>query len=236
MIPFPSKLIKGQFLKRYRRFFVDVRLEDGSIVTAHCPNTGSMKSCFVEGCDVYLSRSDDPKRKLPFTLELSSPTSDLSHLVGVNTMMPNRVVGQWLEGGGFARQFSAREVRREVPFGKSTRFDFLLENDGGEKCFLEVKNTTFMPDESVAFPDAVTERGQKHLDELIHAVEQGHGGALVFFVNRTHGEFFRPAAEIDRIYAEKLQSAVHQGVKILALRARLTLDGIGVSEEVRLKL
>ena len=230
LISFQSPLVKGVFVKRHKRFFVDVRLGDGKIITAHCPNTGSMKTCFVESCDVYLSRSNDPKRKLAYTLEMTSP--DGKNLVGVNTMMPNRVIGAWLDAGGFNESFAAKSIKREARFGDDTRFDFLLENEAGKKCFVEVKNTTFLVNDSIAFPDAVTERGQKHVDHLVLATKEQYEAFFIFFVNRTNGASFRPADEIDIIYAEKLRFAIDQGVKIKAFRAHLSLEGIGVAEEI----
>ncbi len=213
----PCPLLEGVLLRRYKRFFTDIELPDGSLVTAHTPNTGSMKQCAVPGHRVLISRADDPKRKLKYTLELIHVGGDW---VDTHTQRTNRVVEEalrngWIEGlAGYA-------VTPEHKFGAS-RIDFLLEKQP-EKLLLEVKNVTLIRGrETACFPDAVTTRGQKHLRELLAAKQQGFRAVIFFLVQRGEASEFAPADEIDPEYGRLLREVVAGGVEALAYKTEVT--------------
>jgi sugar fermentation stimulation protein A len=220
---FPKALVPGTLVKRYQRFFADVRLADGTVVTAHCPNTGSMKSCWKEGDAVYLTHDPRPERKLAYTWEL---TATEGGFIGVNTARPNLVVEFALTSGWVPELSGFSAIKREVKYGtENSRIDLLLDV-GGRPTYVEVKNTTLLEGDRVLFPDSVTERGQKHLRELIGVVAQGHRGVIFFFVNRPEGKTFSPADAIDPEYGKILREAHAKGVELLAYRAITTTDGI----------
>ncbi|KIH75615.1 sugar fermentation stimulation protein A [Geoalkalibacter ferrihydriticus] len=213
----PRPLLEGVLVRRYQRFLADVRLSDGSLVTAHTPNTGSMKQCAVPGHRVLLSRSDNPVRKLAYTLELIEVGG---YWVDTHTQRSNRVVEEALKSGVIA-ELQGFEVRREVRFGAS-RMDFLLENES-EKVLLEVKNVTLCCRPGVAcFPDAVTLRGQRHLQELHTSLEQGYRAVIFFLVQRGEATAFTPADEIDPVYGRLLREVCAAGVEALAYRTQVT--------------
>jgi len=213
----PNPLFPGTLQRRYQRFLTDVELADGSRVTAHTPNTGSMKQCAVPGHPVLVSRSDNPKRKLPYTLELIRVNG---HWVDTHTHRTNRVVEEALVQG-VVEELSGFRVTPEVPFGDS-RLDFGLEK-GAEKVLVEVKNVTLCCDPRVAcFPDAVTTRGQKHLRELLRARREGCRAVIFFLVQRGEAEAFTPADAIDPEYGRLLREASAAGVEILAYRSIVT--------------
>ncbi|MDT8440493.1 MAG: DNA/RNA nuclease SfsA [Desulfuromonadales bacterium] len=213
----PEPLIAGRLVRRYRRFLADVELTDGSVVTAHTPNTGSMLQCAVPGHAVLLSRSDDPKRKLAWSWELVQVNG---HWVDINTQRANRVVEEAL-CGNVITEFQDYSVRREYPFADS-RIDFMLTK-GDEKVLLEVKNVTLCcTPRQACFPDAVTERGQKHLRDLMTAIDNGWRAALLFLVQRGEAESFAPADHIDPTYGELLREAGRAGVEILACQTAVT--------------
>lgn len=213
----PHPLLAGRLVRRYQRFFAEVELTDGRVVTAHTPNTGSMKQCAVAGHRVLLSTSANPARKLPYTWELVEVNG---HWVDVNTQRANRVVEEGLRNGAIA-PFAGGTVRPEFPWGTS-RFDFLVERRD-ERVLLEVKNVTLCCEERVAcFPDAVTERGQKHLRELLQAKSEGWRAAVLFLVQRGEATAFTPADAIDPEYGRLLREAVKGGVEALAYRTLVT--------------
>ena len=213
----PSPLIEGTLLRRYKRFLTDVELTDGSVVTAHTPNTGSMKQCAVPGYRVLLSKAQNPKRKLPYTLELIQVGE---HWVDTHTQRTNRVVEEALRQGWIAGLCGYR-VTPEYSIGAS-RIDFLLENDT-EKVLVEVKNVTLCCRDSVAcFPDAVTLRGQKHLRELLAARGNGFRAVIFFLVQRQEAEAFAPADEIDPEYGRILREVVAGGVEVLAYKTEVS--------------
>jgi len=213
----PAPLLAGTLLRRYKRFLTDVELADGTIVTAHTPNTGSMQQCAVPGHPVLVSRSDDPKRKLAYTLELIRVND---HWVDTHTHRTNRVVEEGLINGAVA-ELAGYRVQREYPFGAS-RIDFMLES-ATERVLVEVKNVTLICAPKVAcFPDAVTTRGQKHLQELMAARQQGWRAVIFFLVQRGEAEAFTPADAIDPVYGQLLRKAASNGVEILAYRSRVT--------------
>jgi sugar fermentation stimulation protein A len=210
---FENELLKGTMIKRYKRFMADVTLADGSVVTAHCPNSGSMKGCWEEGWDVRLSESDNPKRKLKYTLEM---THNGVCWIGTNTQHPNRIVYDAMVDGLIPELGTFAELKREVKYGTNSRIDVLGTTADGKRCYVEVKNVTMIDDDGrYAFPDAVTTRGQKHLDELITCVKAGDDAAMVFTIQRSDGSGFCTANDIDPVYAEKLLRAKDVGVKIL---------------------
>ena len=213
----PQPLLEGCLLRRYQRFLTDVELADGCVVTAHTPNTGSMKQCAVPGHRVLLSSSDNPKRKLPYTLELIEVNG---HWVDTHTHRTNRVVEEGLRQGAIA-PLAGYQVRAEYPFGAS-RLDFMLENER-EKVLVEVKNVTLCCEPTVAcFPDAVTTRGQKHLRELMAARQQGYRTVIFFLVQRGEAEAFTPVDAIDPDYGRLLRQAAACGVEVMAYRSLVT--------------
>ncbi len=205
-------LITGRLIKRYKRFLADVELESGEKVTVHCPNSGSMKGCAVPGSQVWLSESDNPKRKYKYTWELIKVPQTM---IGINTLLPNKLVKQSIENNLIKELSGYEHVRAEVKTSSHTRLDLLLENEAKEKCYVEIKNCTLVEEGMAMFPDAVTTRGQKHLDELEHLVSLGHRGVIFFLIQRMDAKAFKPAAMIDKVYAEKLKKVVKNGVEII---------------------
>lgn len=208
------------FIKRYKRFFADIELSDGSELTIHCANTGSMKNCLSPGQPCWFSRSDNPKRKLPGTLEIITTTG--GRLAGVNTARPNKLVVEAIEDGVISELQGYDNLRTEVRYGEeNSRIDILLEQ-GEAQCFIEVKSVTLEAQGKQArFPDAVTSRGAKHLRELMHVVEQGQRGVLVFCVQLTDINEVCAAGEVDPLYAQTLVEAIAAGVEVLVYGCRL---------------
>jgi sugar fermentation stimulation protein A len=216
-------LVRGTLIKRYKRFLADVILENGTTVTAHCPNTGSMTDCCEPGRPVYLSVHDNPKRKYPHTWELiQMPDS----LVGVNTLVPNRLVKQAVQTGQVAELTGYAEVRSEVRMGARSRVDLMLQDDKRGTCHVEIKNCTMVRNGRAYFPDAVTTRGLKHLHELAALVSKRNRSVMFYLIQRMDAEEFRPADPIDPAYGEALRQAVAQGVEILAYDVHIDLRGI----------
>ena len=227
------ELIPGTLIRRYKRFLADVKLENGKTVTAHCPNSGSMKACCQPGRPVFLSYHDNPKRKLDYTWELiHMPTS----LVGVNTQVPNRLTARAIQSGAVAELDGYSKVRREVKVGERSRIDILLESQGRRACYVEVKNCTLVADGVASFPDAVTTRGQKHLIELQHLVAAGFRCAMFFLIQRMDASVFMPADAIDPEYGRKLRQASQHGVEILAYDVAVDLKEIRINNRIPIKL
>ena len=223
------KLISGTLIRRYKRFLADVALQDGTRVTAHCPNSGSMKACCQSGRPVYLSYHDNPKRKLKYTWELiHMPTS----LVGVNTQVPNRLTARAIASGDVPELNGYQRLRREVKAGKHSRIDILLESEGRRPCYVEVKNCTLVSGSLATFPDAVTLRGQKHLSELQNLVGMGSRCVMFFLIQRMDARSFAPAAHIDPQYAQKLQRAWQHGVEVLVYDVHIDLAGIRLNKRL----
>jgi sugar fermentation stimulation protein A len=214
-----------------------VELADGTLVTAHCPNTGTMKSCWQPGAPVELSYSDNPRRKLQWTLERVDMGSGW---VGVNTMRTNAVIAEGVENGRIPQLLNYRLLKREVAFqgenGQTARFDIQLREGEGPDAFVEVKNVTLLDQERVRFPDAVTERGRKHLDLLLQVVNRGMRGVVLFAVNRPEGDCFSPAETIDPAYSGRLREVVSAGVEALAVRISHSRDGLWVEGPVPIDL
>lgn len=216
------KLIQGILIKRYKRFMADVKLANGHVVTAHCPNSGSMLECSEHGRRVYLSRHSNPKRQLRYTWEMIEMPGSL---VGVNTMIPNRLVRASIEAGKIPGLSGFNSIRSEVKYGENSRIDLLLENCGG-CCFVEVKNCTLVSDGVACFPDAVTSRGLKHLVELQHQVRLGTRCVMFYLVQRMDARLFKPADHIDPAYGLELRKAVKNGVEIIVYDVLLDLKRI----------
>jgi sugar fermentation stimulation protein A len=233
-------LLLGTLIKRYKRFFADIQLENGEIITAHCPNTGPMTGISEVGSLVAVSRSDNPKRKLAFTWEMVQVQG---FWVGVNTSLPNRVIGKMLERKLIAELGEYDRIQAEVAYGvEKSRIDFVLFNESGKessKTFLEVKNTTWVADsqEIVLFPDTVSTRGQKHLRELISIIDSNSENSIkstmLYFINRSDPLFFSPGDRADPEYGKLLRMAIAAGVQVLACRFHVTpqaIEYLGLAE------
>ena len=227
---FTKSLIKGKLIKRYKRFFTDVKL-DKEIVTAHCPNTGSMKGLLDEGNDVYVLPNNDPKRKLKYGLEIIKTRKNL---VGVNTHMANRIAQHALENNLIKELKNNDSIKPEVFFNKETRFDFLVEKDS-QKIFVEVKNVTLFRDHKTAeFPDAITSRGSKHLLTLIDAIKEGYKSYLLFLVQIQNMENFKIAKDIDAEYYKNYILAKKAGVNFLAYRCNISSKKIFIDKKLKI--
>lgn len=231
---FTAPLVCGRLEKRYKRFLADVVLEDGSAVTAHCANPGSMLGLKEPGSRVWLSLSDNPKRKLKYSWEVIEADGAL---VGINTAHPNKLVEEALEAGRIDGLSGYASLRREVKYGKNSRIDILLESDTGAKTYVEVKNVHLMRRPGLAeFPDSVTARGAKHLGELADMVAEGHRAAMVFLVQRPDCDRLSLASDIDPIYAAAFAAARAAGVEVHAIGCDVRLDGIDAIRPVSLEI
>lgn len=234
---FPDPLIHGRLIKRYKRFLADVELDGGEVVTAHCPNPGSMLSVNAPGSEVWLSPARNPERKLRYTWEMIRVGGTL---VGINTAHPNRLVEESVLSGAIAELAGYGSLRREVRYGRNSRIDLLLEDDGLPTCFVEVKNVTMKrgggADAPVEFPDSVTARGTKHLVELAEMVRQGKRAVMVYLVQRGDGAKFSIAADIDPTYAAALDNAMAAGVEALCYGCTMSVTGIEVAAPVEMAL
>ncbi len=231
------QLTDGRIIKRYKRFLADVVLSDGREVTAHCPNTGSMQGCWEPDAPVQLSHSDNPKRKLAWTLE----RVDMGNgWIGVHTGRTNPVIEEAVSQGWVPQLDGYSCIRREVMFEadgyERSRFDLFLSEGSAADAWVEVKNVTLWQGDAMTFPDAVTARGLKHLNLLQEACRQGYRGVMVYALNRPEGDYFRPAEEIDPAYAETLRKVVENGVEVIALRIQHHADSMQVSDEVAVVL
>ena len=225
---FKSPLLHGTLIQRYKRFLADIRLASGEVVTAHCTNTGSMMGCKEPGSEVYISRSDNQNRKLLYTWELIRADNTW---VGINTMHPNKLVPEALTAGRIKELCGFDNIRREVKVSAHSRLDLCLEGSNGN-CFVEIKNVTLAVHGAAAFPDAVSERGTKHLKELMRLKRQGHRAAIVFVIQRGDCDSFRPADEIDHEYGRWLRRAIKAGVEALPYCAKVTPKEILLTEKV----
>ena len=228
---FTKSLIKGKLIKRYKRFFADVQL-DKEIVTAHCPNTGSMQGLLDTGNEVYLLPNNDPKRKLKYGLEI---IKSRNNLVGVNTHMANKIAHHALKNNLIKELKNIETIKPEVFFDKETRFDFLLKKNK-QKIFLEVKNVTLFREKKTAeFPDAITSRGSKHLIALINATKKGYKSYLLFLVQIQNMEYFKIASDIDNEYYKNYLAAKKAGVKFLAYRCKISSKEIFIEKKLIIK-
>jgi sugar fermentation stimulation protein A len=227
---FPQPLVRGALVARYKRFFADVTLDDGTPVTAHCPNPGAMLGLNAPGLPVWLSRSDDPKRKLAHTLELVEVDGGL---VGVNTMHPNRLVAEALAADAIPEVAGYASHRREVRYGANSRVDFLLEAGDRAPCWLEVKNVHLRRSGTLAeFPDCVAARSLKYLRELSAMVREGHRAVMLFVIQRTDCDAFEACHDLDPAYARGLTEAAAAGVEVLAYRCEITPERVAIADRI----
>ncbi len=228
-------LIRGTLIKRYKRFLADIRLPSGKIVTAHCTNSGRMDTCNQPGRPAYISRSTNSKRKLKYTWELiDMPTS----LVGVNTLVPNRLVAHAISAGQVRELSGYAHLKREVKVGDRSRLDICLSSDSDQKeyCYVEVKNCTLVENGRACFPDAVTTRGLKHLNELQDLVSAGHRSVMFYLIQRMDARVFSPADHIDPDYGKGLRKAIKNGVEVLIYDVRIDLEGIYLNRPIPLNI
>ena len=223
-------LISGRLIKRYKRFLADVQLDKGQLVTAHCPNSGSMAACSEPGRRVYLTRHDNPKRKLKYTWEIiRMPDS----YVGVNTLVPNRLVKNALENDRVPELAGYETIRSEVKTADGSRLDLMLQRNEKDACFIEIKNCTLVENGVAMFPDAVTQRGRKHLFELERLKAGGDRCVMFFSIQRMDAEVFKPAAHIDPAYAEVLRKVHFEGgVEILVYDVHIDLKHIRLNRPI----
>ena len=232
VLPWPP-LIPGTLIHRYQRFLADIRREDGTVVTAHCPNSGKMTACCEPGRPVWISFHDNPRRKLKYTWELiEMPDS----LVGVNTGVPNRLVADSIAAGAVPELAGYDAVRREVAVGDRSRIDIRLDRAGRPPCFVEVKNCTLVENGIAAFPDAVTTRGLKHLHALRRLAAEGSRAVIFFLIQRMDAERFRPADEVDPAYGAGLREVLAAGVEAIAYDVQLDWTGIRLGRRLPVEM
>jgi sugar fermentation stimulation protein A len=227
-------LLRGTLIQRYKRFLADVRLDDGRLVTATCPNTGSMLGLNAPGSVVWLSQSDSPTRKYPFTWELVEANLGVGPaLVGINTGHPNKLVAEALVARRINVLAGYPTLRREVKYGRNSRIDLLLECAQKGQCYVEIKNVHLSRRHGLAeFPDSVTVRGVKHLTEMSDMVRQGHRAVMVFLIQRSEARRLKLARDIDPGYGAAFDKARAAGVEAIALRCRIGIDEIMVDRPV----
>lgn len=236
---FATPLIPGTLIKRYKRFLADVTLDDGSVITAHTPNTGSMRGCCEPGSRVWLRDTQNPDRKYPLSWELVEVASaeSVGTLVGINTHLSNQLVEEAIENKVITELAGYATRRREVKYGaEKSRIDLLLEDTHKPDCYVEVKNVTLVEKGIAYFPDAVSTRGTKHLRELMAMHEAGYRAVLVFCLQRNDAKRIRPADDIDPEYGNTLRLAHKAGVEILAYSAEPSPLGIQLTYPVALEL
>jgi len=232
---FDPPLIKGKLIKRYKRFLADIVLDDGVEITAHCANTGAMTGCAPENANVWLSVSDNPKRKYPHSWQLVEVRPGV--MACINTGLTNKLAHEALLQNQITELAGFDECRSEVPYGdEGSRVDFLLRF-ADQQVFVEVKHVTLSTEENVgSFPDAVTKRGQKHLRELIQQVKSGDRAVLLFIIMRTDVNLVTPADSIDAEYGRLLREAVREGVQVIAYGAKIDPTGISIDRAVSVLL
>ena len=225
---FKERLLQGSLIKRYKRFFVDIKYKN-KIITGHCPNSGSMMGLLNEGNRVWFSESDKPNRKLKYTLEIIEVEKKM---VGINTLLTNKIVLEALNYKKINSLVKFDNIKTEVKFSDNTRFDFLLCNNK-EKCFLEVKNVTLVREKKIAeFPDAVTSRGTKHLNELSNAKKKGYQSYILYLIQREDCDSFRISKDIDQKYNIAFSKALNDGVKILCYDCKLSNEEIKLNNQI----
>ena len=229
---FENKLISGLFIKRYKRFFVDIKIKK-QIVTAHCPNTGSMYGLLNKGNKVWISKSNNPNRKLKYTLEI---IEEDNAKVGVNTHSSNKIVYHALQNNLIKEFEDISEIKQETKFGENTRFDFLVKNKK-DKIFIEVKNVTLSRKKEIAeFPDSKTTRGLKHINELINASKKNYKVFILFLIQRDDCKSFKIAKDIDAKYADALGKAVKKKLNILCYDCKFSSKGIKLNNKVNFEI
>ena len=225
---FKERLLQGTLIKRYKRFFVDIKYKNKTI-TGHCPNTGSMMGLLNKGNKIWFSRSDDLSRKLKYTLEIIEVGKKM---IGINTLLTNKIVFEALSQKKIKNFVKFNNIKPEVKFSDKTRFDFLI-SDNKEKCFLEVKNVTLSRKDKIAeFPDAITSRGTKHLKELIIAKQRGFESYILYLIQREDCKSFRIAKDIDEDYKIAFDKALKKGVKIICYDCKISTEEIKLNNRI----
>jgi len=225
---FKERLLQGTLVKRYKRFFADIKYKN-KIITAHCPNSGSMMGLLDKGNKAWFSLSDNPNRKLKYTLEMIEVKNKK---VGINTLLTNKIVLEALKHKKINSLNKFNHIKTESKFSDGTRFDFLLSNDK-EKCFLEVKNVTLLRENKIAeFPDAITSRGTKHLNELCNAKKKGYQSYILYLIQRENCDSFKIAKDIDEEYKIAFSKALKSGVKILCYDCKLNSEEIKLNKQI----
>ncbi len=225
---FKERLLQGALVKRYKRFFVDIKYKN-KIITGHCPNSGSMMGLLNMGNKVWFSESNNPNRKLKYTLEIIEIEKKM---VGINTLLTNKIVLESLNYKKINSLIKFNDIKTEVKFSHNTRFDFLLLNNK-EKCFLEVKNVTLVREKKIAeFPDATTSRGRKHLNELCRAKKEGYQSYMLYLIQREDCDSFKIAKDIDEEYKVAFSKAIKSGVKILCYDCKLSNEEIKLNNQI----
>ena len=225
---FKERLLQGALIKRYKRFFIDIKYKN-KIITAHCPNSGSMMGLLDRDNKAWFSLSDNPKRKLKYTLEMIEVKNKK---VGINTLLTNKIVLEALKHKKINSLNKFNHIKTESKFSDGTRFDFLLSNDK-EKCFLEVKNVTLLRENKIAeFPDAITSRGTKHLNELCNAKKKGYQSYILYLIQRENCNSFKIAKDIDEEYKIAFSKALKSGVKILCYDCKLNSEEIKLNKQI----
>ena len=226
---FKETLLQGTLIKRYKRFFVDIKYKN-NVITGHCPNTGSMMGLLNEGRKVWFSKSNDPSRKLKYSLQIIEKNK---RKIGINTLIANKIVHEGLSLKKIDALSNFTEIKNEVKYNENTRFDFLLKNKN-KKCFLEVKNVTLTRNKDIAeFPDAVTSRGTKHLKELIKAKKEGFLTYVLYLVQIEGCNSFKIAKDIDKEYKFMFDKALKNGVKILCYDCKLNNEEIKLNKKIK---
>jgi sugar fermentation stimulation protein A len=224
-----EKLIHGKLIKRYKRFLADIILDSGEEITAHVPNSGAMTSCIEENCDVWVTHHDDPKRKLKYTLEITKMGNEL---ICTNTGVANKIAIEAVKDDKIEELKGYTSIKPEQKYGnQNSRIDILLEKDD-KKCFVEIKSVSLNLGDTLAFPDAKTTRGQKHLEELRDMVSEGHRAVMLYVVQRTDNLPFRIAYEIDKKYNEIFKEVTSQGVEVLVYQSNISLDEIFIDKKI----
>ena len=227
---FKERLLQGILIKRYKRFFVDLK-HKSKIITAHCPNSGSMMGLLNEGNKVWFSKSNNPNRKLKYTLEIIEIEKKL---VGINTHLTNKIVYEALSKRKIKKLSKFNNIKTEVKFSDDTRFDFFLRNKN-KKCFLEIKNVTLKRNKKIAeFPDAITTRGKKHLLNLIKAKKEGFDSYILYLIQRSDCDSFKIAEDIDFEYKNAFDKALKAGVQILCYDCKITNEEVKISNQIKI--
>jgi len=231
-IQFPEPLIEATFLKRYKRFLTDMKLTNGDIVVAHCPNTGSMKTCLQENAPALLWDANNPKRKLRYSFKAIKINKTW---IGIDTLLPNKLAELAIAAGEIEELDGYELIEREKKMGQNSRVDLLLSNNK-LKCYVEVKNVTMVENSVASFPDAITTRGQKHLVELMERVKEGHKAAMLFMIQRGDGKVFTSADAIDSEYAKLLKEAESCGVMLFAMSCKVSKMGVETNGLVEIRV
>jgi len=226
------KLYHGKLIKRYKRFLADIILDDGQEITAHVPNSGAMTSCIEQNCSVWVTFHDNPKRKLKYTLELTQMNE---HLICTNTGVANKIAIEAVKDGTIEELQGYENIKPEQKYGQNSRIDILLSNENNDKkCYVEIKSVSLRVEDKLAFPDSVTSRGTKHLQELSDMVKEGHRAVMLYVIQRTDDAPFRIANEIDPKYYEAFKKAQDEGVEVLVYQSSINHDEIKIHKKAQI--